>query len=122
MRQAASVDPEEIGRRYLAKIVQLEIALPPPVPADMQRVIREYGPSLRHVLPDPVIARSSVRQRLRHPSLSGVTSVVERLRWWPRLACFGFAVIYGAFTPGWWENEGDDAVSVIWGLMFFPAV
>ena len=45
------VDPEEIGRRYLAKIVQLEIALPPPVPDDMRRVIREYGPSLRHVKP-----------------------------------------------------------------------
>ena len=41
-------DPEEIGRRYLAKIVQLEIALPRPRPDDMRRVIREYGPSLRH--------------------------------------------------------------------------
>ncbi len=45
------VDPEEIGRRYLAKIVQLEVALPPPVPDDMRRVIREYGPSLRHATP-----------------------------------------------------------------------
>ena len=47
MPSDAPVDPEEIGRRYLAKIVQLEIALPPPVPDDMRRVIREYGPSLR---------------------------------------------------------------------------
>jgi hypothetical protein len=45
------VDPEEIGRRYLAKIVQLEIALPPPAPDDMRRVIRGYGSSLREGVP-----------------------------------------------------------------------
>jgi len=57
MPGTAAVDPEEIGRRYLAKIVQLEIALPPPDPQDMRRVIREYGPSLRHALPEPVVER-----------------------------------------------------------------
>jgi hypothetical protein len=120
MPAAASVDAEEIGRRYLAKIVQLEIALPPPVPEDMRRVIRDYGPSLRHALPDPLAEEvRSAAQELRRPR---VRTVVAQLRWWPLVAWFAFAIVYGAFTPGWWENEGDDAVSVIWTLLFFPAL
>lgn len=53
MSAEEAVDPEEIGRRYLAKIVQLEIALPPPAPDDMRRVIRGYGSSLREGVPEP---------------------------------------------------------------------
>jgi hypothetical protein len=69
MPGGAAADPEEIGRRYLAKIVQLEIALPPPVPADMRRVIREYGPSLRHAQPngDRPSLRASFWERVRLP-------------------------------------------------------
>jgi hypothetical protein len=57
------IDAEEIGRRYLAKIVQLEITLPPPVPAVMRRVIRDYGPSLRHAESDIQARRQSLRAR-----------------------------------------------------------
>jgi KAP family P-loop domain len=119
MPAGADVDAEEIGRRYLAKIVQLEIALPPPAPEDMRRVIRDYGPSLRHALPDPVAEVRAVAEEVRRPRVS---AVIAQLRWWPLVAWFLFAIVYGAFTPGWWENEGDDAVSVIWTLLFFPAV
>ena len=64
MSEHEAADPEEIGRRYLAKIVQLEIALPPPVPDDMRRVIREYGPSLRQRKPAAERPRSrSLRDR-----------------------------------------------------------
>ena len=73
MPNGASVDPEEIGRRYLAKIVQLEIALPPPAPEDMRRVIRDYGPSLRHALPESLTeVRSWSPQRIRRrPQFKG---------------------------------------------------
>ena len=100
MPAGADVDAEEIGRRYLAKIVQLEIALPPPAPEDMKRVIRDYGPSLRHALPDPLADVRAAARELRRPR---VRDVIAQL-------------------PGWWENEGDDAVSVIWTLFFFPAL
>lgn len=85
---------EEIGRRYLAKIVQLEIALPPPVPDDMRRVIREYGPSLRQPrraaeqqkdLRDRLreLARRPVRRsQARRPSRL-IERIVLRVRWWP---------------------------------------
>ncbi|HEX5619004.1 MAG TPA: P-loop NTPase fold protein [Solirubrobacteraceae bacterium] len=116
MPTGADVDAEEIGRRYLAKIVQLEIALPPPVPEDMRRVIRDYGPSLRHALPEPETKRPSGSRRLR------ITGIIAQLRWWPLLAWLAFAIVYGAFTPGWWDNEGEDAVSVLWTLLFFPAL
>ncbi|HWM08199.1 MAG TPA: P-loop NTPase fold protein [Solirubrobacteraceae bacterium] len=92
-------DAEEIGRRYLAKIVQLEIALPPPVPEDMRRVIREYGPSLRQ--PRQKAAQRSLRGRVARLRLSelwrGVGRVVLRVRWWPILVWFvGFVLFYPA--------------------------
>jgi hypothetical protein len=85
-------DAEEIGRRYLAKIVQLEIALPPPVPDDMRRVIREYGPSLRQpkrAAERPKDLRDRLRElrpvrrsQARRPS-SLIERIVMRLRFWP---------------------------------------
>jgi hypothetical protein len=119
MPAGADVDAEEIGRRYLAKIVQLEIALPPPVPEDMRRVIRDYGPSLRHALPDPVSARPAAERRSRRQALSGV---IVHVRWWPLLAWLAFGIIYGALTPGWFDNDGEDAVSILWSLLFLPAL
>jgi hypothetical protein len=116
---AQQVDPEEIGRRYLAKIVQLEIALPPPVPDDMRRVIRDYGPSLRHVPPAPP-ARRRLRGRVRRDA--GVRRTVAAMRWWPLVVWVALGVLYGAFTPGWWDNNGDDWATVTWTLLFFPAV
>jgi hypothetical protein len=116
---AQQVDPEEIGRRYLAKIVQLEIALPPPVPDDMRQVIRDYGPSLRHVPPAPP-ARRPMRGRVRHAG--GVRRVVAALRWWPMVVWVALGVLYGAFTPGWWDNNGDDWATVTWTILFFPAI
>lgn len=113
---AQQVDPEEIGRRYLAKIVQLEIALPPPVPEDMRRVIREYGPSLRHVAPEPT------QEQRRRPPRAGTRRVVMTFRWWPLVVWLGLGVLYGAFTPGWWDNNGDDWATTTWGLLLFPAV
>ena len=125
MPAGAAIDPEEIGRRYLAKIVQLEIALPPPDPADMRRVIREYGPSLRQALPDPVVQRPSRWQRLRgalRPERSGLTRAVARMRWWPLVVWFLLGVVYGAFTPGWTENDNSDPASIIWFSLFVPAL
>jgi hypothetical protein len=125
MPDGAAIDPEEIGRRYLAKIVQLEIALPPPSPADMRRVIREYGPSMRHALPDPVAARPSRWQWLRgalRPERSGFARTVARMRWWPIVVWFLLGVIYGAFTPGWTENDNSDPASIIWFSLFVPAL
>jgi hypothetical protein len=82
-----SADAEEIGRRYLAKIVQLEIALPPPVPEDMRRVIREYGPSLRQpraVAPTRASRLAALAARARLSKLSReIGQVVLRVRWWP---------------------------------------
>ena len=103
-----SADAEEIGRRYLAKIVQLEIALPPPVPEDMRRVIREYGPSLRQPRRVEAPITRSVRRRLAalgararasEARLSelwrGVGWVVLRVRWWPIALWFiGFVLFY----------------------------
>jgi hypothetical protein len=110
-------DAEEIGRRYLAKIVQLEIALPPPVPEDMRRAIREYGPSLRHPPPAPKPATMRERllraseNRLREPSRR-LQSVVARLRWWPIVAL----VIVLALTP---EAEQGDALTALDAVLVF---
>jgi hypothetical protein len=115
MSEAEAADPEEIGRRYLAKIVQLEIALPPPDPEDMRRVIREYGPSLRH--PRPVAENLSTGARLpafkrrlrasegRLVGLRRATErVVLRLRWWPLVVWF----VVLAVTP---EADDPDALT-----------
>ena len=119
MSEEEAEDPEEIGRRYLAKIVQLEIALPPPDPDDMRRVIREYGPSLRQ--PKAVVERRSLRGRLaglrRRARASeglrrGVERVVVRLRWWPVLAC----VVVFAFTP---EAEDPEALTPLDTVLVF---
>jgi KAP family P-loop domain len=113
-------DAEEIGRRYLAKIVQLEIALPPPVPEDMRRAIREYGPSLRHPqrVPEPASVRERLlrrarasENRLREPSRR-LQSIVERLRWWPIVAL----VIVLAFTP---EAAGGDDLTALDTVLVF---
>ena len=108
------VDAEEIGRRYLAKIVQLEIALPPPAPDDMRRVIREYGPSLRHVKPAPVAEEAPRRGRVK--------SVVERLRWWPLVAWVAGVIVYAIANPAWLETEETGTPDDIMALGFLVAV
>ena len=108
------VDAEEIGRRYLAKIVQLEIALPPPAPDDMRRVIREYGPSLRHVKPAPAAEEAPRRGRVK--------SVVERLRWWPLVAWVAGVIVYAIANPAWVETEETGTPDDIIGFGFFVAV
>ncbi len=107
------VDPEEIGRRYLAKIVQLEIALPPPVPDDMRRVIREYGPSLRHVKPAPAP---------EPPRAGRVKRVVERLRWWPLVAWVAGVIVYAIANPAWLETEETSTFDDIMTLGLLLAI
>ena len=110
------VDPEEIGRRYLAKIVQLEVALPPPVPDDMRRVIREYGPSLRHATPAPAAKSPEAPRRRR------VKRLVERLRWWPMVAWLAALFGYGIVNPAWAESEETRTPDDILVVLLFVAV
>jgi hypothetical protein len=123
MPSEQQVDPEEIGRRYLAKIVQLEIALPPPDPEDMRRVIRDYGPSLRHARPAPA---TEPRRRLRRPSAkrSELARVVQALRWWPLGVWFASGVAYGIVNPAWLDESENttSAADWVWGLLFFVAL
>ncbi len=127
-------DPEEIGRRYLAKIVQLEIALPPPAPDDMRRVIREYGPSLRHPHAE---APPAAPRRLRWPTFMtrvraserrvaggwhAFQRIVERARWWPVAFVFLAWVVYGILNPEWVESEdSSDPVSTVGTLLLICA-
>ena len=115
MPSGPDVDAEEIGRRYLAKIVQLEIALPPPVPDDMRRVIREYGPSLRHA---PV----RVAETPETPRAGGVKRVVERLRWWPMVAWLAALFGYGIVNPAWAESEETGTPDDILIVLLFVAL
>jgi len=128
-------DPEEIGRRYLAKIVQLEIALPPPVPADMRRVIREYGSSLRDAQPNragrPRPAfwrhRPALMHRLKESELrvvgtwQAIRRVVERARWWPLGLVFLGFFAYGIVNPEWLDSEdnSDPASTALGFLIIF---
>lgn len=114
MPSDTGVDPEEIGRRYLAKIVQLEIALPPPAPDDMRRVIREYGPSLRHA-PTPAAEKPET------PRSGRVKRVVERLRWWPMVAWLAALFGYGIVNPAWAEAEETSTPDDILVLLLFVA-
>ncbi len=110
------VDPEEIGRRYLAKIVQLEIALPPPAPDDMRRVIREYGPSLRHAKPAPAAETPETPRRSR------VKRVVTRLRWWPLVAWVAGVIVYGIANPAWLETEETGTADDLMTLGLLAAI
>jgi hypothetical protein len=128
-----SADPEEIGRRYLAKIVQLEIALPPPAPDDMRQVIREYGPSLRHPHHDAEAAPRRLRwpafmSRLRASerrmagSWQAIERIVERARWWPLWFLILVAFVYGIVNPEWANSSDDsDPVSTVGGFMLIAA-
>jgi hypothetical protein len=133
MPAGEDVDREEIGRRYLAKIVQLEIALPPPVPDDMRRVIREYGPSLRNpqpaAKPPAKLGRLFLlqgRMRASGAELSEhwqtLQQIVLRLRWWP-LAFWsvGFFVWVGIDEAAA-ESEEMRTVDVVVILLFWLAV
>ena len=122
-------DPEEIGRRYLAKIVQLEIALPPPAPDDMRRVIREYGPSLRQPHHEPVqlprrrwpafLSRLKASERRVASRWAQFKKGVERARWWPFAILMIAFVVYGIANPEWLESEdSSDPVSTAFGLLF----
>jgi hypothetical protein len=121
-------DPEEIGRRYLAKIVQLEIALPPPAPDDMRQVIREYGPSLRHPHRE---AAAEPRLRLRWLALmrrvraserrvagtwQAIERAAERAGWWPLLFFVLVAFVYGIVYPDAANSDESDPVSTVGGF------
>jgi hypothetical protein len=125
-------DPEEVGRRYLAKIVQLEIALPPPSPDDMRQVIREYGPSLRHphheAAPEPYRHLRAFMRRVRASerrvtgTWQAIERVVERAGWWPLGVLFLVAVIDGIANPrGVDPSAGSDPVATIGGALFVAA-
>ena len=44
------------------------------------------------------------------------------MRWWPLVVWFLLGVIYGSIVPGWFENDNSDPASIIWFLLFIPAI
>jgi hypothetical protein len=44
------------------------------------------------------------------------------MRWWPLVVWFALGMLYGAFTPGWFDNNGEDWATTTWTVLFFPAV
>lgn len=106
---------DDIGRRYLEKIAQLELMLPPPDPADMRAVAIDYSKVLRQLPASPRIEMTPL-ERLRMALLSQCTGsrrnaprdkrsadtlqsrwrvirAIERAGWWPLAAGFAVSVL-----------------------------
>lgn len=104
---------DDVGRRYLEKIAQLELMLPPPDPADMRKVGSDYGAALRQGASSPtreMPRRSRLGKRARAPRTArreqrptgGFESRwrairgVQRAGWWPLAA--GVALLFLNFA------------------------
>ncbi len=116
--EAAEV-ADDVGRRYLEKIVQIELAVPPPDPVDMRAASSGYSDFLR-------ASPSSADADDRNPQQAGLTALmratgavgrrglvpwqtvirwVEQAKWWPALV--GISAAFGlvaALSPA----EGDE--------------
>lgn len=82
---------DDIGRRYLEKIAQLGLMLPPPDPAHMSQIGADYGKALRE--PTPAAERpgrppDDLRPRWR------VIRGVHRAAWWPFLVGFVSVLLF----------------------------
>ena len=104
---------DDVGRRYLEKIAQLELMLPPPDPAHMREVGADYGAALRWTSSSPG-AETTRRSRWRLALLGGragrreqrpvdamqsrwrIIRGVERAGFWPLAA--GFFLLMMNFT------------------------
>lgn len=108
---------DDVGRRYLEKIAQLELMLPPPAPADMREVGSTYGAALRQPSPSAKVeatrasrlrtALLSRRPRLHHndrrvkrpldatQSQRRLLRGVQRVGFWPVAASFALVVFDG---------------------------
>jgi hypothetical protein len=126
---------EDVGRRYLEKIAQIELALPPPDPAAMRAVSSGYSASLR-TPPSPAdVVKRSVLRRLKPSSLTGLLDVasavgrhaaerrpamirwIERGGWRPAAVLITTAyIVWIVFVPA---TEGGDPPG--WSLAMFYA-
>ena len=87
----ATGEVDDVGRRYLEKIAQIELTLPPPNPAAMRQVSFGYSASLRTPVPSaPAVESSELRRltpagRARVPAAASPIDDQREAGRWPAL-------------------------------------
>lgn len=114
---------DDVGRRYLEKIVQIELALPPPDPVDMRAASSGYSDLLR-ASPSSADADDRSPKKAGLKALTRVASAtgsrgfvawqtvirwVEQAKWWPALVGISAAfALVAALTPAEGDEYGPD--------------
>lgn len=114
---------DDAGRRYLEKIAQIELALPPPDPTAMRNVTSGFSASLHAQRASPGVFErgdldrfadraAAARRRLEAAfrwTRRSLGEWVEAAKWWPVLAWIPLAVVLigvvpadpDGYVPGW---------------------
>lgn len=104
-----------LGRRYMEKLIQLELELPTPDPDDMRRLLRGEPPPDSGAAVVPVAALAPVQRSRRTRTLD----LVERAGWIPFAAAVAVSAIVTVTIPSALDNE---TASTVFGLIIWLTV
>lgn len=111
-----TADGAGVGRRYLEKLLQLELELPPPRPADVQRLLRGERPPANTEAPTPSDGAPSHRRAKRSRSASrsapGERVTIKRLV----TTLLALTVVVFA-VAGALPEDASDQIFVLIGLL-----
>jgi hypothetical protein len=106
-----------LGRRYMEKLIQLELELPTPDPDDMRRLLRGEPPpgSGASLVAGAAPAAAAVRHSIR----SRLLDLIERAGWIPFAAAIAVSAIVTTTFPSAIDNE---TASTVFGLIIWLTI